>query len=809
MSKATGEKRFLIAFSFAGEKRDYVAQVAKKLADKFGEERILYDKYHEAEFAHPDLALDLPDFYKNDSVLIVTVFCKDYENKEWCGLEWRAIFSMVKERRGKEILLARFDYASERGLQGLEGFAELDKKTPDEFASLILERLALNEGNPKDYYTKTELKDKKVMRTTIPHNLPRLQPFFGREEELKRIAEALDPENRSWGALIDGAGGMGKTSLAVRAAYDISPEVFDRIVFTTLKSREMDDDGERYLDIFLVDSLTGLYNEMAREMGCDNIAKAPLEQKAHMLIDALRNTKTLLILDNLESLIKKDRDAIFNFVKRLPQGCKAILTSRGRIGPGAEELILEQLDEQAALDTLAELAEHNKVLAKTTVEERKSLYRQTAGKPLLIRWTAGQLGRGHCLTISDAIDFLQSCPPKNDPLEFIFGDLVEEFTLEETKILCSLTYFTQPAKPEHIANIAECTKEETDRALRSLANRSLVVPSEERSTYNLVPLVAGFLLRKRPEVIAETGSVLEKYAYVMVVENGYTHYERFSILDAEWIAVAAALSRFLCGPNTILQKVCDALYDFLQYTGRWDEGLRLSLDAEKRAVEAEDYYYAGWRVYQAGYVYYPRGQAAEILTCAERATIYWQKAVAGPREHAVALQLQGVGYELLENYSAAIESYQKAYEVLKGVDQEMNLIASILNDLASAKDGTGNFEGADHNQREALRIAKAANNFSSVVLYTGNLAYRALDMGKLEDAEKLLREVLPLSEKLGRLELIGYNCYRLAEVLQKRRKNKEALTYAKRAVNLYARLGSPNLIDALKTLKQCVERDEE
>jgi hypothetical protein len=37
-------------------------------------------------------------------------------------------------------------------------------------------------------------------RTSIPHNLPSLQPFFGREEELRKIADALDPESRTWRA---------------------------------------------------------------------------------------------------------------------------------------------------------------------------------------------------------------------------------------------------------------------------------------------------------------------------------------------------------------------------------------------------------------------------------------------------------------------------------------------------------------------------------------------------------------------------------------------------------------------------------
>ena len=48
MSAEMSAKRFRIAFSFAGEKRDYVAQVAAILAKRFGEAEILYDKYHEA-----------------------------------------------------------------------------------------------------------------------------------------------------------------------------------------------------------------------------------------------------------------------------------------------------------------------------------------------------------------------------------------------------------------------------------------------------------------------------------------------------------------------------------------------------------------------------------------------------------------------------------------------------------------------------------------------------------------------------------------------------------------------------------------
>jgi hypothetical protein len=124
--------------------------------------------------------------------------------------------------------------------------------------------------------------------TSIPHNLPALQPFFGREAELSKIADALEPESRTWGALIDGPGGMGKTSLAVRAAYDAPSATFEKIVYVSLKSRELDDDGVRDLSGFLISGLAELFNEVARELGHPDIVKAPEDKRPRLLLDVLR-----------------------------------------------------------------------------------------------------------------------------------------------------------------------------------------------------------------------------------------------------------------------------------------------------------------------------------------------------------------------------------------------------------------------------------------------------------------------------------------------------------------------------------------
>jgi hypothetical protein len=81
-----------------------------------------------------------------------------------------------------------------------------------------------------------------------PSSLPHQPYFFGREKELAILADAISPESRTWGVLIDGPGGIGKTALAVRAGLLAPEKDFDRKVFLTAKVRELTPGGERRLE---------------------------------------------------------------------------------------------------------------------------------------------------------------------------------------------------------------------------------------------------------------------------------------------------------------------------------------------------------------------------------------------------------------------------------------------------------------------------------------------------------------------------------------------------------------------------------
>lgn len=632
-----------------------------------------------------------------------------------------------------------------------------------------------------------------AVRTSIRHNLPSLPSFFGREEELRKVADALDPENRTWGVLIDGPGGMGKTSLAVRAAYSVSSVTFERIVFVSLKSRELDDDGERDLSGFTISGLAELFNELARELGLPDISKAADNQRPRMLLDALRDTRTLLILDNLESLLKSERDIIFTIVKRLPFGCKAVLTSRRRIGSAGEELVLGKLSEQAALAILEKLAESNAVLAGTSDAERLVLYHLTDGKPLLLRWTAGQIGRGNCLTFDDAIQFLCSCPDGNDPLEFIFGDLIADLSHVEAAVLSVLLHFTLPATAASASKIANCSEADADRVLRSLANRSLVIWSANPKSITVVPLVGDYLRKKKPESVIVAGEHLKQYVHALVVDCQLEHL-RFPILEDEWPIIAASLKLFLEGPHELLVKLADSISDFLIFAGHWDEKVALSREVEAGSLAAGDFRDAGWGAYGLGMIHYYRHEPENVIACAGRAETHWSQVPDSTRERAIAISLRGLGHVLTKNYQAAIAANREMVDMLlREVKRDDQDIANALNTLGAVEHSAGDFEASERSYREALQIATAAKAHAIIAVTTGNLAQISLDRRDWFEAETLARESLLLSQGVGHLDLIASDCRRLARALLEQGKKTEARLHARRAVEILTKLGSPDV----------------
>lgn len=140
-SRKIADIKFKIALSFPGEKRLYVSQVVDVLRQQLSADSIFYDYDYQAQLARPNLDVLLQDIYRHQSELLVVFLCAEYEKKNWCGLEWRAIRDIIKCKEDERVMFVRFDDAEIKGVFSIDGYIDARKETATNVAQLILDRL--------------------------------------------------------------------------------------------------------------------------------------------------------------------------------------------------------------------------------------------------------------------------------------------------------------------------------------------------------------------------------------------------------------------------------------------------------------------------------------------------------------------------------------------------------------------------------------------------------------------------------------------------------------------------------------------
>ncbi|MCB9849794.1 MAG: TIR domain-containing protein [Phycisphaerales bacterium] len=107
-------------------------------------ENVFYDRRFEHRLARIDLLPYLQSIYHDRSELVVVFLCADYERKDWCRMEWRALLDIIKKRRGSSIMPFRFDDCEIPGFYSTDGYVDVGTRTPDAVAELISKRLSHN-----------------------------------------------------------------------------------------------------------------------------------------------------------------------------------------------------------------------------------------------------------------------------------------------------------------------------------------------------------------------------------------------------------------------------------------------------------------------------------------------------------------------------------------------------------------------------------------------------------------------------------------------------------------------------------------
>lgn len=135
--------QFEVALSFPGEVRNYVESIAAKLEETIGKDSYFYDNNYKSQLARPSLDTLLQNIYRNQSKLVVIFLCKKYQEKDWCGLEFRAIKEIIMKRQDEKIMFVKMDDGKVDGVFDTDGYIDGCSHRPEEVALFINERVVL------------------------------------------------------------------------------------------------------------------------------------------------------------------------------------------------------------------------------------------------------------------------------------------------------------------------------------------------------------------------------------------------------------------------------------------------------------------------------------------------------------------------------------------------------------------------------------------------------------------------------------------------------------------------------------------
>jgi len=150
------------------------------------------------------------------------------------------------------------------------------------------------------------------------HNLPPSQDaFVGRDQERRELAGLLSPESAARLITLTGPGGIGKTRLALAAAYE-ALDIYEH--------------GVLYVPLAGATHSEELFGAILRALECDPHAE---ERLVDHVVKLLAGPPTLLVLDNFEQLSAEGSLALRLLLGELPN-VKLFVTSRTRLGIAGE-----------------------------------------------------------------------------------------------------------------------------------------------------------------------------------------------------------------------------------------------------------------------------------------------------------------------------------------------------------------------------------------------------------------------------------------------------------------------------------------
>lgn len=591
------------------------------------------------------------------------------------------------------------------------------------------------------------------LQATPPHNLP-ANPggLVGRENELRTLVRRLQDTRL---VTLVGPGGVGKTRLALQAAWEHLPAFWAKL--ETLENPD-----------FLVAALAEALNFTF--FG----AKDPKTQ----LLDHLRARKVLLVLDNCEHLLAGN--GLFSEILDAAPGVTLLATSRVRLNlehewvieleglPFPQDESAPGLEEYDALQLFIQRARFFRGLpvGEGWLPTAARICRLVDGIPLALEmaasWSRALSLEDIAAEIARNLDFLNTnrrdLPERHRSLRAVFDGSWQLLSEPEREICTRLALFQGSFRRDAADQVAGASL----GALAALVDADFLKWDPSGGRYHMHPLVHQYTVEKLTADISGTAqATLRKrhsiYYLGVLAEyesqlNSRKHAHGMSQITAEWENIRQAWDWAVGVPLPAQIAVgLNGIYRLCESRGWYNEGELALHRAFEALTRAEDQFLAARARSMRAYLLHLQGKGdTASLDLAQSLEFFL---ACGAIEEAASCQSSLANIHLaLGQFTEAEAGFLRALEMLKHHDAPLIFAqAQACEGLSILYASLGNFSTAETYGAQALNTYRQLGNRRGEGSQLHSAAQRHLRKGEHDLAIANAQAGLEIMRELGHL----------------------------------------------------------
>jgi predicted ATPase/DNA-binding CsgD family transcriptional regulator len=698
--------------------------------------------------------------------------------------------------REQEVLALLAERLTNREIGGRLHVAETTVKS--HVASIMRKLGATNRRNLVERASELGLLEAAgISRQTPQHALPAdPTPFVGRARELAEIRRLL-PGTRL--LTLTGAGGVGKTRLALRAAAELGDAFVDGVFFAALAP---------------VSSVERLVPAIAQAIGLPLSTDAePLDQ----LISHLRRRQVLLVLDDFDNLLS-EAPLVATLLERAP-GVKIVATCREKLDLQAETALnvtglsfpdREASDDPREHDAIELLlscihrVEPEFAAGPEDLRQLRRICELVEGMPLAIELAAGWmsvLSPAELATeVERSLDVLTSetrdMPERHRSMRAVFDQSWSRLPQPERQAFVRLSVFRGGFDRDAAQAVAGASLS----SLATLVHKSFLRHDPESGRFAVHELLRQYAEQQSemtPEVRRSAEEAHADY-FADFMEQRWEH-----LRDRRQGAALAAIEADLENIRTAwnhrrnegnpaeMLKFVNALWLVYWFRGWHHEGEELfrqaagSVPAERRNKDGQTV--RGLALAHRAHFKSWLGAPDEAYKLAQEAVGILEGSQPG-FELALALGSLNLAADFLRNYDEGEAAARRMLDLARAQDDKW-LLAFALYKVSVTSQTEGDHAPSKRLAEESMELYEELGESFASMLSLVTLGHAASALGQPEDARAIYMRGLRMSEAVGHRWGMANACKYLGQLAMASNEIAEAKAYLLRSLKIADALG--------------------